>query len=87
MIPNIYYKEDIAQSIVAVAIAVLGSAVAHGGSNVEYCRGVLDTARAQAVNYGISWQSVVNELRELLADCGQAEILDRCLVIPESAGQ
>jgi hypothetical protein len=55
---EVYFKDDIAQGIVAVTVAMLSTADAHGWTNVEYCRGILNTARAYALNYGISWTSL-----------------------------
>jgi hypothetical protein len=55
---EVYFKDDIAQGIVAVTVAMLSTADAHGWTNVEYVRGALDLARAQALNYGIPWASL-----------------------------
>lgn len=60
----------------AISAAMLSSAMAHGGTNVEYCRGVLDMARAQALNYGLSWQTMARGLRDVLGECEQPELLD-----------
>ena len=73
---EVYFKEDIAQGIVAVTVAMLSAAVAHGGTNAEYCRGVLDTARAHALNYGIPWTSIVGELRGMLSAGERNDLLD-----------
>jgi len=73
---DVYFKEDIRQGIVAVAVAMLSAAVAHGGGNVEYCRGILDTSRAQALNYGISWPDVLLDLRSTLIEAGRGELLE-----------
>jgi hypothetical protein len=73
---EVYFKDDIAQSIVAVTVAMLSAAVAHGGTNTEYCRGILDTARAQALNYGIPWMGILGELRGMLSDGERDDLLD-----------
>jgi hypothetical protein len=73
---DVYFQEDIAQSIVAVAVGMLSAAAAHGATNVEYCRGVVDTVRAQALNYSIPWPRLQRELRDALANGGQTELLD-----------
>ena len=73
---DVYFKEDIAQGIVAVAVAMLSTAVAHGGTNLEYCRGVLDTARAQALNYGIPWTALGGELRVTLQSAERNDLLE-----------
>lgn len=73
---EVYFQEDIAQGIVAVAVGMLTAAAAHGATNVEYCRGVLDTVRAQALSYRIPWSQLQGELRGALADGGQADLLE-----------
>jgi len=78
---EVYFQEDIAHGIVAVAVGMLTAAAAHGATNVEYCRGVLDTVRAQALNYRIPWSQLQAELRGALADSGREEILDALAVI------
>ena len=50
-----YFREDIRNHLAAVTVAVLSASIAHGGGNLEYVRGCLDLARAQALNYGIDW--------------------------------
>jgi hypothetical protein len=73
---EVYFQEDIAQGIVAVAVGMLTAAAAHGATNVEYCRGVLDTVRAQALNYRIPWSQLQGQLRGALADGGQEDLLE-----------
>jgi len=53
---EVYVAKDVANHLVAVTVAML-SASAASGHNVEYCRGVVDLARAQALNYGV-WGEV-----------------------------
>jgi hypothetical protein len=64
---DVYFPNDIAQGIVAVTVASLSASVANGAANVEYARGVIDSARAHALNYGISWAPLACEVREVLA--------------------
>ena len=73
---EVFFKEDIAQGIVAVTVAMLSASVAHGGTNVEYCRGILDTARAQALNYGIPWSGLMTTLYGTLSDGERDDLLD-----------
>jgi len=73
---EVYFQEDIAHGIVAVAVGMLTAAAAHGATNVEYCRGVLDTVRAQALNYRIPWSQLQGELRGALADGGREDLLE-----------
>jgi len=72
---DVYFREDIKQGIVAVAVAMLSAAVAHDSLNMEYCRGVLDVSRAQVLNYGLSWPGVLADLRGALTDAGRAELV------------
>ena len=72
---DVYYRDDVAQQIVSVVVSMLSAAVAHGGGNIEYCRGVLDMARAQAVSYGIPWSGMVSDLRSTLSDAEQEVLL------------
>jgi hypothetical protein len=73
---EVYFKDDIAQGIIAVTVAMMSASVAHGGTNVEYCRGILDTARAQALNYGIAWTALMGELRGTLSDGERDDLLE-----------
>jgi len=77
---EIYFQEDIAQSIVAVTVGMLTAAAAHGLTNVEYARGIIDFARAQALNYRIPWSHLQGELRGALGDRGCEDILDALAV-------
>lgn len=78
---EVYFRDDIAQGLQAVTVAILSSAEAHGRTNLEYIRGALDLARAQALNYGIPWASLVRDIsvslsgdvRVLLGECVTAE--------------
>ena len=71
-----WFREELAQSIIAVAVAMLSASVANGASNIEHARGVIDTSRAQALNYGISWRELVADLEATLIDAGQNDLLD-----------
>ena len=73
---DVYFKNDIAQGIVAVTVAMLSAAVANGAANIEYCRGVLDTNRAHALNYGIPWTGIAVDLRQTLSDAGRNDLLE-----------
>jgi hypothetical protein len=73
---DVYFQQDVRRNIVAVTVAMLSASAAHGLTNVEYCRGVLDTSRAQALNHGMPWPEIVKELRGSLADAGQETLLD-----------
>ena len=84
------FIEEIQQGIVAVTVAMLSASVAHGGGNVEYCRGVLDSAKAQGLNYGISWGVLMCELKESLQETDLLELIvpllsGRCLPVDNPA--
>ena len=70
-----YDQRDIAQHLVAVTVAMLSASMAQNDVNVEYVRGILDTARAHALNYGIPWAAVSGELAQALDDAGRGELL------------
>ena len=72
---EVYFRNDVAQGIVAVTVAMLSASVATGAANVEYCRGVVDTARAHALNYGIPWSGLARDLSETLSDAGRNDLL------------
>ncbi|MBN1639610.1 MAG: hypothetical protein JXA09_00150 [Anaerolineae bacterium] len=73
---EVVMRDEIAAGIVAVATAMLTASAAHGATNVEYCRGVLDTVRAQALNHRIPWSDVQRELRTVLSHDGRDDLLD-----------
>jgi hypothetical protein len=73
---DVYFQQDVRRNIVAVAVAMLSASAAHGVTNVEYCRGVLDTSRAQALNHGMSWSEILGDLREALQDTGRGDLID-----------
>ncbi len=73
---SVYYVDEVEQQIASVVISMLSSAVAHGGGNIEYCRGVLDMARGQYVAYGIPWSGMAATLRETLTNNNARAILD-----------
>ena len=66
----LYDANDIAQGILSITVAQL-TASAAAGANVEYCRGVIDAARAQALNYGIPWVGLVEDMEKALAGDGK----------------
>ena len=55
---DVYFREDLARMFAANAVAQLSASIAHGGTNVEYVRGVLDNTRALYVRLGVSWPPV-----------------------------
>jgi len=73
---DVYFRHDVAHGITAVAVAMLSAAAAHGGGNVEYCRGVIDTVRAQTTSFGIPWTEVSGQLSQALIDAGRADLLE-----------
>ena len=73
---DVYFQQDVRRNIVAVTVAMLSAAAAHGVTNVEYCRGVLDTSRAQALNHGMPWAEILGDLRAALGDADQGDVLE-----------
>lgn len=77
---EVYFREDIANGIASVAVAMLSASIANGGTNVEYCRGVIDTSRAQAIAFGIPWGRVAASLRkELTHQSGLLDLIEAVL--------
>ena len=73
---EVFFRDNIAQGIVSIAAAMLSTAIAHGGANVEYVRGVLDTSKAQALNFGIPWRSLMSDLRSTLIEDERTDVLE-----------
>lgn len=73
---DVYFRHDVEHGITAVAVAMLSAAAAHGGGNVEYCRGIIDTVRAQTTSFGIPWPAVASHLRQALVDAGRSDLLE-----------
>jgi len=73
---EVVMRDEIEAGIVAVATAMLSAAAAHGATNVEYCRGVLDTSRAQALNHRIPWDQLQLQLQRTLQDEGLEQVLE-----------
>jgi hypothetical protein len=61
-------RDDIAQGIVVSTTATLNTRRAQGEISTEYCRGVLDSARALAQRFGIAWTSLMDKLCGALSD-------------------
>ncbi len=73
---DIYFTEDIAGTLASTGASMFATAAAHGFANIEYCRGIYDTLRAQALAYRIPWARVQCELRSALADRGLDTLLE-----------
>jgi hypothetical protein len=81
---DVYFREDIRQGILAVTLVAIRTYVANQGSNAEHLRGVLDLAQAQAALYGLSWPTLLAELRALLSE-GMRGALDRAVAVDPAA--
>lgn len=81
---DVYFKQDIYNSVKSSVLLVIKVSVANGASNVEYIRGILDLAHAQCIDYGINWRQLVSELRP---ECGTRtlELLESSLKLLESS--
>ena len=69
---RVYFPDDIAHALTAVTVAALQASAA-SGANVEYLHGVLATARAMALSFGVEWATIK---AELLACIENADILE-----------
>lgn len=72
---DVYFKEDIQQSVIAVTLAMLTTAQAHNSTNIDYCWGIVDAAHAQAANYGLSWPDIRQALTEALHDDAKTKLI------------
>jgi hypothetical protein len=73
---DVYFKSDLKQHITAITVAMLSSAIANGTANIEYCRGVIDSAKAYALLYGIPWTGLVTTIRAAIEDTGKSDLLE-----------
>jgi len=73
---DVYFRDDVVQGIVAVTVGMLSASAANGAGNVEYCRGVVDMARAMGLDFGIRWPALAGELHEALRKGGQENVLE-----------
>jgi hypothetical protein len=64
MAVNVIHIDRIQDRIVAVVVGMLSSARAYGGRNLEYERGIRDTARAFAVAFGVEWRPLYRKIRK-----------------------
>jgi len=71
---DVYFRHDVANNISSIACAMLSSAAASGGQNVEYCRGIVDTVRSQAMSFGIEWGEMSASLSKALVDARRADL-------------
>jgi len=62
-------REEVAAALASVATGMHTSAIAHGGGNVEYCRGVDDAIRAASIALRV-WPDVQAQV-----DTGDAFLL------------
>jgi hypothetical protein len=69
-----YYKEDIAQTILAGLVLAVQTARACG-DNTEYLEGALSAFQHQAHTFGVSWPGVIADARASLGS-DLAELLD-----------
>ena len=60
---DIYFPQDLRQGLAGALALTLETARATGPINADYLRGVLALARAQALNYGIPWGSILADVR------------------------
>ena len=62
---DVFFRNQIRAAILSTAVSMLSAANAHGGGNVEYCRGVMDNARANALSFGLDPVEIEGQVRAL----------------------
>ena len=60
---DVWFALDIRQGLASGLALVLETAAASGPPNADFVRGVLAMARAQAIQYGVSWTDVLADIR------------------------
>lgn len=71
----VYFRTDLHRLLLSTALSKLSVAVAHGSTNAEYCRGILDTIHTQAIALGLSWPDLRQALTEALHDDAKDKII------------
>lgn len=61
---DVYFREDIRAIVLASVVTAINSAQAHGGTNVEFVRGVLCEAQHTALAFGVSWPVLLDDARQ-----------------------
>lgn len=70
---DVYYREDIGNSIVSLAVMAVATAYADGGHNVQFCAGALAAFRSMALAYRLDWTSIAGDIRLAVgAECVRA---------------
>ena len=64
---EVIFRTDLQNVIVAGLVAQLSSARA-SGTNVEYIRGCVDSARCMALAIGADWSAIAGRVRLRIAD-------------------
>lgn len=65
---DVYFASDLASSIVSSVTLALDTAAACGEINTDFLRGVLALAKAQALQYGLSWPALAAEVQAAIGD-------------------
>lgn len=60
---DIYFPENVANGIASGLALLIETATASGNPNCEFVRGAVAMARAQALQYGLSWPDVLASVR------------------------
>lgn len=63
---NLYASEDVGCNVLAIAVAIVSTSIAHGGQNVEYTRGALYALHSVAIAHGCDWTSIAGDVRQAL---------------------
>ncbi len=67
---SVYFDTEIRNGIKATLIASLSASIAGGAGNVEYARGLVDFAKAQATLYDIDVPEMLGKVKVTLTGLG-----------------
>ena len=71
---DVYFREDVRDGVLSVAVAALRAAAANGTPDVSYCAGVVDTVHAVALAHGVGWDELQVAIRAQLHAVGVAAV-------------
>lgn len=63
---DVYFKDDIAQSILAGVVLAIRTAQANEMASADYVSGILAMAEHQALTFGVSWLWTTGEAQAAL---------------------
>ena len=60
---SVWFQDDIRQAITGLLTATIETAIRNGAGNVEHTAGLLTMSKGMALSFGLSWPSIVAEVR------------------------